>query len=107
MCKAFQSRAGLPVQQGTRGCHLKAEVVAAGALAAREGPPGGEAAVAWVPGPAEHPSGAARLAGRPRENLEKHLGEHSARRAVSTRDGAPASCCKHSVLKFPVCTAAR
>lgn len=58
-------------------CYLKAEVVAAGALAVREGPPGGEAAAAWAPGPAEHPSGAARLAGCPREILEEHLGRRT------------------------------
>lgn len=94
------SRAGLSVQQGdTVVCYLKAEVVAAGALAAREGPPGGEAAAAWAPGPAEHPSEAAWLTERPRETREKHLGrgEQGARR-VRRGTGLLPPCCKLSIL---------
>lgn len=83
------SWAGLSVQQGDMVvCYLKAEVVAAGALAAREGPPGGEAAAAWAPGPAEHPSEAARQTERPRENREKRLGEESRVKGCEARDGA-------------------
>lgn len=64
-----------PVQKWTLVPYLKVEVVSAGALASQEGPLGGEAAAAWAPGPAEHPSAAAALPAECRwENLEKHLG---------------------------------
>lgn len=82
-------------------CYLKAEVVAAGAPAAPEGPPGGEAAAAWAPGPAEHPSGAARLAACPRESLEGHLGEESGCRGVSRGMCFLHTYCTRSVLSLP------